>query len=163
MTSRCPPATASDRRMEPTTAEGTDPMPRIAARVLVVDDDHDTADLVRTVLALAGHAVTAIAERDPDAIRAAVVAARPDCVLLDGEAPGEYGASWSIAGWLAALPVPTIMCTGSERAAREARESASVRSRDARFAAVLLKPFELDELVRAVTAAVARPAAPDGA
>ena len=55
-----------------------------------------------------------------------------------------------------------IMFTVDRRATDEARGGASLRSRAAAFAAVLDKPFDLDQLVAAVRDALRRhaPAAP---
>jgi CheY-like chemotaxis protein len=127
----------------------------VAARgkVLVVDDDRDIADLVREVLSGEGYAVSVLTAADPDRVRAAVAALEPDCVLLDGESGAAgYGASWAEATALraGARPVPVVMFTAHAAAVREAEAGESARSRAAGFAAVLPKPFPLDDLLAAV-------------
>ena len=59
------------------------------AQVLVVDDDADVAELVRTVLTISGHTVAAAT----DGLRglAAASEAHPDLVVLDWMMPGMTG------------------------------------------------------------------------
>lgn len=59
------------------------------AHVLVVEDDADVAELLRTVLTFAGHSVE-IAVDGPSAL-AAAEARRPDLVTLDWMMPGMTG------------------------------------------------------------------------
>ncbi|GAA3025055.1 response regulator transcription factor [Microbacterium dextranolyticum] len=59
------------------------------ANVLVVEDDADVAELLRTVLTFAGHSVE-IAVDGPSAL-AAAAARRPDLVTLDWMMPGMTG------------------------------------------------------------------------
>ena len=63
-----------------------------------------------------------------------------------------YGESWDTAALMASRrpPVPVIMFTAHGGAAAEAQENTSARSRAARFASLVPKPFALDELVGAV-------------
>jgi CheY-like chemotaxis protein len=129
-----------------------------AARVLVVDDDADIADLVEDLLAEEGYAVTLLRDRDLESVRSAVERLRPDCVLLDGAIPGVFGESWADAAWMAAMsaPVPVIMFSAEHRATREAQGDESQRSHAAHFSSVLPKPFDLDELLRVVALAVSQ-------
>jgi CheY-like chemotaxis protein len=78
-------------------------------------------------------------------------------VFLDGAGSAGYGTSWATAAWLHQRqpPVPTIMLTGHVEEASEAVRRASVRSQLAAFAGVLVKPFELDQLLTAVERAIA--------
>ena len=130
-----------------------------AGRVLVVDDDEALCDLVHAVLTDEGHAVTVLCGAGSEAVRAAVGQLEPDCVLLDGQSPLGYGASWDDAAWLTARGrrVPVVMLSAQVADPPEAREGASQRSRAAGFSAVVAKPFELDELVAAVASAVGQP------
>ena len=100
--------------------------------------------------------VSVLTDVQSDAIRVAVGQLEPDCVLLDGESRSGYGESWVEAVWLGgrSRSVPVIMFTADALAVREAREATSARSQLARFAAVLCKPFDLDELVDAAAGAV---------
>ena len=127
-------------------------------RVLVVDDDADIADVVEQTLTDEGYAVTILADPNAEAIRTIVVELRPDCVLLDSDVPGAFGASWANAAWMAAQSqaVPVIMFSADRRATDEARADESERSHAAHFSSVLPKPFDLDELVRVVALAVSQ-------
>jgi len=49
------------------------------------------------------------------------------------------------------------MMTGHQRSAAEALEGLTARSQAAAFAAVVIKPFEVDDLGAVVARAVARP------
>jgi two-component system, NtrC family, nitrogen regulation response regulator GlnG len=132
-----------------------DPEGAAAARrtVLLVDDDDALAELVREALADEGFAVSVLDRVAPDAILEAAVRVAPACVLLDGDAPGDYGASWDAAAGLprAAPAVPVVMFTADAAAVREATDNRSPRSRAAGFAAVLPKPFDVDELIETVS------------
>ncbi len=125
--------------------------------VLVIEDDRDIGALVEQVLAEEGFAVSLVAGVGPESIRAAVARLEPDCILLDGESSLGYGSSWIDAAWIAGRDraVPVIMFTGHADAVREAAERTSPRSREAGFAAVVPKPFDLDQLVTTVARAVA--------
>ncbi len=67
------------------------PAPRVPA-ILVVDDDHDSAELLRTALTARGYSV-ALAHDGDEALRA-VEALRPHLVLLDVMMPGRSG--WDV-------------------------------------------------------------------
>ena len=127
--------------------------------ILIVDNDRDIAETVRAALQDEGYRVSVIAELSPDAIARAVGSLEPDAVLLDGESPiAGYGSSWLEAAKLAdrSRPVPVIMFTAHAADLAEARAAASRRVATARFAAVLAKPFNLDELLDAVHQATGR-------
>ena len=125
-------------------------------KVLVVEFDPVIGDLVYAVLTDEGYAVELLGAVAPDAIRVAVGRFEPDCVLLDGHSARRYGSSWGEASWLSGRSrhVPVVMLSTDAAAVDEARAQATPRSQDAAFAAVLAKPFELDELLDAVAVAV---------
>jgi CheY-like chemotaxis protein len=132
--------------------------------VLVVENDVVLGGLVGVVLADAGYAATVLPDTRPAAVRAAVDRLEPACALLDGGGWLGYGASWEVAAWLRARarPVPAVMFTVEDDAAREARAGTSARSRAAGFGAVVPKPFDLDDLLGAIArAATAEPARSD--
>jgi CheY-like chemotaxis protein len=125
--------------------------------VLVVDDDHDIGELVEAVLTDAGYAVSVLNQLDAEIVTAAVGRLEPDCVLLDSSGGRtDYGDSWALAERLAVRgrPVPVVMFTAHAAAEREARANVSARSQAAHFAAVLAKPFDLEELLAVVAEAV---------
>ena len=131
-------------------------LPRTQNSMLIIDDDAGIASLVNDIFSDEGYTVTMIRDRDPEAVRAAVERLRPDCVLLDGAGIGSYGDSWANAAWMTAQiqAVPVIMFSADRRATEEAESNDSVRSQAAGFAAIVLKPFNLDELIRLVALAV---------
>jgi len=61
----------------------------IVARILVVEDSPDNMKLFRTLLALKGHEVTALAGGDE--LLEAIDRADPDLVLMDIQLPGKDG------------------------------------------------------------------------
>jgi CheY-like chemotaxis protein len=127
--------------------------------VLVIDDDRDVADLVHAVLSDEGYQVSRLYSTEPGLIKAAVQRVDPDCVLLDGESPSGFGSSWPEAARLRDRErrLPVIMFTADAVSAAEARGRRTQRSRAAAFAAVLSKPFALDDLVNSVADAIGRP------
>lgn len=124
-------------------------------RVLLIDDDADIADVVRAMLTDEGYVVGVLVDTSHQSILAAVGMQEPDCILLDGSDVADYGSSWAEAAYLAARErsIPTIMFSAHAADVREAKRKESDRARAAEFAAVLAKPFSLDELIEAVTSA----------
>jgi DNA-binding response OmpR family regulator len=112
------------------------------SRVLVIEDD----DAVRTVLALTlldeGYSVRQAA--DTAEAMAILGVWRPDAILLDIELPGPDG--WAFRRQQRAVPgaatVPVIVVSGSHRVMAPSPELIP--------AAVLTKPFELDDLLTTV-------------
>jgi len=125
-------------------------------RVLIVDDDRDICDLVHAILTDEGFSVSTLHHQNPDAIRVAINQLEPDCVLLDGNSPGDYGASWEDSAWIAGRdrPIPVVMFTAHRAALEEAQATQTRRSQDAHFSAILPKPFDLDRLLECVAEAV---------
>jgi DNA-binding NtrC family response regulator len=125
-------------------------------KVLVIDDDRDIADIVHAILTDAGFTVSVLAQVQSDAIRVAVGQQEPDCVVLDGQGVAGYGTSSLDAEWMHARGrrVPVVMFTVEGQALHEAREATSERSQAAAFAAILSKPFDVDELLDSVAQAV---------
>ena len=126
--------------------------------MLLVDSDVDVTDVVVAILTDEGYEVTTLATTDHEALAAAVNRFEPDCVLLDSASRPAFGESWGEAAYLAerARAVPTIMFTAHSLDADEAREATSERAVAADFAAILPKPFNLDELLAAVATACDR-------
>ena len=126
--------------------------------MLVVDDDADIGNLLVDLLTDEGYAVALLRSRSGESVQDAVGRLRPDCVLLDGAVPGSYDGSWADAAWMRAqkAAVPAIMFSADRGATTEAISNLSERSRAAGFAAVLPKPFEIDDLLRVIAGAVSR-------
>lgn len=139
------------------------PDPERMHRVLVVDRDEDLTDIVVAILTDDGYAVATLGAVDHAALAVAVGREEPDCILLDSETPTAFGSSWAEAAYLAAREraIPTIMFTTERGDVEEAREATSERAEAADFAAILQKPFDLDELLDAVAAACQRSVAFD--
>ena len=118
-------------------------------RILVVEDHHDTAQILTKLLGMAGHSVTP-AETFADAL-AAAKAERFDLLLCDiGLSDGD-GCDL-IAEVSAMYPVKAIALTGYGMPA-EVR-----RVREAGFDGFLLKPIALEELHETIQAvATGRP------
>src|SRR5687767_6918277 len=126
--------------------------------VLVVDDDKDITGVIEELLRDEGYAVTILRDRSLESVQATVKRLRPDCVLLDGEIPGLFGASWDDAAWMTAqaLAVPVIMFSADRAATSEAQGRQTERSQAAGFSSILHKPFELDEVLRVIALAVSQ-------
>jgi DNA-binding response OmpR family regulator len=129
-----------------------------AGHVLVIEDDADIAEIVLDALTVERYSVTILHDRRVESIHDAIGRLRPDCVLLDGENPGGFGASWAEAAWMSAQGerVPVIMFSADAPASREAQANVSERSQAAGFSSVLSKPFDIDELMRVVEIAVSQ-------
>lgn len=127
-------------------------------KVLVIDDDHDTAELMQALLIDEGYAPSVLYTAEGKVVRDAVARLEPDCVLLDsmGRDPSGYGESWQTAAWIAAREpsVAVIMMTGHSLAADEALAAVTKRARAADFAAVVRKPFDVDEFVSTLNTVV---------
>ena len=126
--------------------------------MLIVEDDADIGNLISDLLTDEGYAVALLDSRREESVQDAVGRVRPDCVLLDGAVPGSYDGSWADAAWMRAqeAAVPVIMFSADRGATAEARLNLSERSRAAGFAAVLPKPFEIDDLLRVIAGAVSQ-------
>lgn len=127
-------------------------------RVLCVDDDRDIAEIVQAVLVDEGYDVSCLYDASPETLSRSVGMLEPDCILLDGGDRERFGAGWQEAAALheRRRPVPVVMFTAHARDVAEAEEGTTERARDAHFAAIVSKPFELDELLAAVAEAVGR-------
>lgn len=128
-------------------------------RVLCVDDDRAIGATVQEILSDEGYDVTCLFENTDDALRRAIGDLKPDCVLLDSSSRTDYGPSWGAAAWIhhLARSVPVVMFSAHLADSREASANVTKRAQEAGFAAVILKPFSIDQLVDAVSAAVAQP------
>ena len=112
-------------------------------RVLVVDDDADTREMLSVILESGG--VTVVLAESAAGALAACEAARPDVIISDIGLPGEDG--FSLVRRLRALPssrggdVPAIALTGYDE---------DLRSGDGVFQERLTKPVALEAVVAAI-------------
>lgn len=126
-------------------------------RVLVIDNDADLAQLVNAILTDEGFEVTVLADMRADQVAAMIGRLEPDCVLLDGSDLHGYESSWAESIKMAdrERPVPVIMFSAHGGDLSEARAGTSVRSQKAHFAAIVSKPFDIDEFIVTVRQVVA--------
>ncbi len=121
-----------------------DPLPAPGCRVLVVDDDEDTADGMAALLSAEGHAVR-VAHDGPAAI-AAALDFRPHVVLTDIGVPMLNG--YEVAARMRQHPdlalTVLIAITGY------GREQDRVRAHAAGFDHHMVKPVEPDEMLAIV-------------
>ncbi|MDQ2935225.1 MAG: response regulator [Chloroflexota bacterium] len=124
--------------------------------VLVVDDDEDVGEVIAAVLSDEGYSATTLSDVSVESFRTAIGQLEPDLILLDGAGRDEYGEGWLEAALihLRHRPIPVIMLTGHSMDANEAKAGGTERAQAAAFAAVLLKPFNLDRLIEVVSKTV---------
>ncbi|MCC6626966.1 MAG: diguanylate cyclase [Chloroflexi bacterium] len=117
-----------------------------AERILLVEDDHDVAELVRQLLAEEGYAVERVATAEE--AEALFDAQRLDLIIADTMLPGISG--WELCRRLRGQParpyVPILLLTA--RSALQDR----VRGLEAGADDYLTKPFDIDELLAHVRA-----------
>lgn len=137
------------------TGGSSDRTPDGVASVLCVDDDRDVAEVVQAVLTDEGYKVSCLYELEDEALLRAVGRLEPDVVLLDSSSAIDYADAWPMAAQLhrRMRRVPVIMFTAHPGAADEAEEGTSNRAAEAGFAAIVRKPFHIDDLLAAVATA----------
>lgn len=118
-----------------------------AVRVLIVDDDQDTLDLVTIVLTSAGAAVRAV-RSGTEALRL-VAEWRPDLLLSDITMPDEDG--YTVIGRLRALPAERGGATPAAALTAMASDEDRARALAAGFQLHIPKPLEPGTLLLAVT------------
>ena len=122
------------------------------ARVLILDDDAGIRDLLEEVLREEGHSLWS--QPPADAVAPLVTRHRPDLVLLGCRSP-EAGDPWALLEAVRADPataqLPVISCLADPR--RVAARAAWLAEQPTWF---LPQPFDLDELLTAVQAALAQ-------
>ncbi|HLY66757.1 MAG TPA: response regulator [Chloroflexota bacterium] len=115
--------------------------------ILVVDDEPDTRYLLSSVLRHEGFQVETAVD-GAEAVRAAS-AHRPALVLLDWRLPGENGAQVASAIRREHPNARFVVVTADGRAAAKAEQ--------VQTGWYLQKPFQIDELMQTVTAALGAP------
>jgi DNA-binding response OmpR family regulator len=126
------------------------------ARVLVIEDDLVIQNLLRELLSEEGYRVL-VADATLDPVDVSQL--RPNLVLLD---LWFGGAAWGV-DWLRELRVtpgarciPVIVCTADASLAKREAEQLQALATD-----VILKPFDLDDVVTRVAAGLSSRAARD--
>ena len=122
----------------------------MTADILVVDDDAALRAIIREVLADEGYQVETA--RDGQEALDLIAASRPALVLLDLEMPVVDGRSVAHELRLRGISVPILLVTGAWNG-REVAEEIGARG-------CLLKPFGIDDLLRAVAPYVSHSAGP---
>lgn len=137
--------TTLEVRMDPYVAEN------LAARLLVIDDDQAILNLYIEVLEDEGYQVIACESQD-DAV-ACITREQPDLVILDLWMQSPVS-GWEIYQQLATHPdtamIPVIISTAATE--RHLKPPADLQGSEIN---VLLKPFEIDDLLAAVKAGLA--------
>jgi CheY-like chemotaxis protein len=137
----CLPAVPAASTPNPTSTEVPAREPVRGRRVLVVDDDEDTANGMAKLLRLSGHSVQ-VAHDGPAAITSAI-GQGPQVVLLDIGLPGMDGYE------VAARLKQEACCKGAMMIAVSVygEEQAKIRSEAAGFDLHLVKPVDLETLL----------------
>jgi CheY-like chemotaxis protein len=121
--------------------------------ILVVNDTEEIIELFRDIIEAMGHRATgtSFAPEDLDEVRKVM----PDLVILDLMV-GEEGQGWQLAQKMRMSPdtaeIPIIVCTA---AVTEVREQEGWLTSQA--IKVVLKPFKVDDIERAITKALRLP------
>jgi CheY-like chemotaxis protein len=123
-----------------------DPLAVTPLRVLVVDDNRDSAQTMQMLLEAAGHEVRSV--YDGHSAIAAAEAWKPEAVLLDLGLPGMDG--YEVAEWLRQMPITArvklIAMTGYGQEEDRRRTTLSG------FDAHLVKPVDMETLGRILKA-----------
>jgi len=141
-----------ERRVQPSAAAESAAGPCAPGRILVIDDEQPIAELLEDALSGAGHAVQ-IALSGREGVKLAAVS-EYDLVLTDLGMPDISG--WDVATRIRAnspgVPVVLVTGWGTTVSAEEIRDNG--------IAAVVHKPFEIEELLE-TTARVLASSAPE--
>lgn len=114
------------------------------ASVLLVEDDHSTAELLRCILQSSGYAITHYS--DGRMALESAMAKRPDIILLDLRLPGldgwEFAQQARMNASLTNVPIIAVSVRVSEEDERRALEAGCTR--------YVSKPFSVNELRQTV-------------
>lgn len=114
----------------------------MAERILVIEDDRNILDMLTEMLSSAGYEVIALAY--PDLALEVVGHERPDLILMDVMLPKRSGIEVADQLWINGFgTIPMVGISASTVMVDLARQSPF-------FAAVVLKPFEMDQFLRLV-------------
>jgi signal transduction histidine kinase len=117
-------------------------------RVLIVDDDPITVELVKSHLLNRAYSIAGCAADGYEALRLAQTE-RPDVILMDVEMPGMDGIT-ATERICHECPTPVVIMTGH-------RDGTTIeRAGAAGAGAYLVKPLDVDEIERAIVIAMAR-------
>lgn len=124
-------------------------MPNSARRILVIENDASTRELLRDILEAEGfQPLLADHWLDPDDLRQL----RPAALLID-PFNSELVSAWDYLRLLRAQPgmveFPVVLCTGHHEQLRDATAADLALT-----TSVVLKPFDLDELLDTINAAI---------
>ena len=145
-----PLVAASDAAITVDASDDTPAQPRLGLRILVVDDNHDSAESMRSLLEILGNDVVT-ANEGRQALQC-IAQRKPDVALLDIGMPkmNGYEVARRIRGESYGDEILLIAMTGW------GQEEDRLRSRSAGFDHHLVKPVDLVELKRLLDERVSR-------
>ncbi len=127
--------------------------PELQPHIVVVNDTQEILDLFRDILEEEGYRVSLYSYAFQEV--GEIQSLRPDLVILDfvigGEAHG-----WQLLQKMKmtreTMGIPVIVCTAALQLARELNGHLKAKN-----VTVVLKPFDIDDLLRAVASSLAKP------
>jgi len=120
------------------------------AKILIIDDDHDLANLTKITLTKNGYKVSIL--HSADNITDEIKTLKPDLILMDIMMPGISGAEAvrNLKGHPQLKSIPVIFLTGLVLGGEEEIEKPGI-SVDGQMYQTLGKPYEIDELLAVVS------------
>ena len=120
------------------------------AKILIIDDDHDLANLTKITLTKNGYKVSIL--HSADNITDEIKTLKPDLILMDIMMPGISGAEAvrNLKGHPQLKSIPVIFLTGLVLGGEEEIDKPGI-SVDGQMYQTLGKPYEIDELLAVVS------------
>ena len=143
-------ATTRPKADWPPAAAPSNPAPRPGARILIVEDDPDVADLLRSVAEKSGFAATVAP--DAETFRRSMAMAKPDLITLDMKIPGGDGVE--LIRWISrsGTRASVVLISGADSRTLGAARRLAVEQ-GINIAGVLEKPLGVGDLQRVLDTA----------
>ena len=121
-------------------------------RVLVVNDTQEILELFRDIIEPMGHEMIPMSYAPDDLAK--IIAIRPDLAIIDFVMGGQEFRGWQLVQKVKmsreTRDIPLIICTGARREVYEQEGWLTEKN-----VGIVLKPFDIEDLERAVTKALA--------